>query len=360
LTGCATTETKPTASFKVEIVDAEGLAPLIADIGLSRKNAINDAQKRAVESVVGVYVSADSLVSKAKLVEDYITSKTEGFIQNYKILSEKKDSDFYRVRIKAWVRSEDLSKKISEIDINPQKYVTPSISFWIDEKSDSQPSQTNIAELQLMKMFVDAGFVVSDHKPQEFYKNSTVLLNDNSENLERLKSDIVVIGETSSNFNTDRGLGGLVSYRANLSLKVLMTSTRDIVTTANDAASGIDVNKPASSEKAIQNVARKVGQELPQKVLTYLKDKAFATLVVRNLQDLLETKRLIRSLDSFPTVKDCWVKNYSDKIAVISMDLKRGTLEEIGKMLELNDNFKFKVVNTGKYEMEVEIVSEKK
>jgi len=260
MAGCASSNVKRSQGFKVEVVEAEGVAPLSANLGQARQNAVNDAQKRAVESVVGVYVSAASLVSKAQLLEDNITSQTEGYIQDYKIIKERKDNDFYRVNIKAWVKSDDLSKKISEMDVNPKKYGNPLMSFWINEKVDSQAENENIAELGLMKSFVDAGFVVSDQKPQEYYASQSAVLNDNPDNLQKLKADIVVIGDANSTFNTDQGLGGLVSYRANMSFKILMTATKEIITTKSDVASGIDINKPASAKKALQNVERKNGQ----------------------------------------------------------------------------------------------------
>ena len=117
IAGCASGNINKAQGFKVEVVEAEGIAPLSANLGQARQNAVNDAQKRAVESVVGVYVSAASLVSKAQMLEDNITSQTEGYIQDYKIIKEKKDNDFYRVNIKAWVKRDGLSKKISEMDV---------------------------------------------------------------------------------------------------------------------------------------------------------------------------------------------------------------------------------------------------
>jgi len=99
---------------------------------------------------------------------------------------------------------------------------------------------------------------------------------------------------------------------------------------------------------------------LPDEVLKYLKERAFSSIVIKNVKDIAQVKRIINSIKVFPTVKDCWVKNYSEGIAVVSVDLKRGALDEVSKMLTINDNYNFKIVNSGKYEIEAEIVSEKK
>lgn len=358
--GCiSTVSAKKKKKDKIEVVEAEGLAPLTGKVGQDRKNAVGAAQKRAVELVVGVYVSADSLVSKAMLIEDNITSQTEGFIKKYKILKEKKDEDFYRVKIKAWVKVEDLNTKISNMDLDPEKYGNPSMAFWIDEIIDNESAGTNTVEIELMKPFVDAGFVVSDQKPRDFYKSHSSLLNDDLESLEQLASDIVVLGNAQSVFNTDQGLGGLISYRATVSLKIMMTSTREIITTKNETASGIDITKPAAAKKALESSAGKASKGLSEQVHNYLKERAFPVMVLKNIEGLPQLKRITRSLKTFPTVKDCWTKKYAEGVAQIAFNLKRGTLEEVAKMLEINDNWKFKVLNVGRYELEAEIISEK-
>ena len=64
-----------------------------------------------------------------------------------------------------------------------------------------------------------------------------------------------------------------------------------------------------------------------------------------------------RSVKTFPNVKDCWVKKFSEGSAVLNLDLKKGTLDDVAKMLQLNDNWQFKVVNIGKYDMQVDVTT---
>ena len=70
-----------------EVVEAEGSAPVInGDLAGSKKTSLHEAMKSALGLVIGVYVSQESLVSKAILIEDNITSQTEGYIEKYDVL----------------------------------------------------------------------------------------------------------------------------------------------------------------------------------------------------------------------------------------------------------------------------------
>ncbi len=337
ITGCATTPTtqKPYAKPQTEIVVAEGIAPLSDDLIKSREIAISDAQKRAIELVVGVYVSAENFVSKAKLIEDNITGQTEGYIEKYEILKEWQENPFYKVQIKARVRKEDLSKKIEELNLAPKKQITATLSFWIKEKIDSQASDSSIVEKEIMKIFTDAGFTVSDRKPQEYYKDIQNILDENPENLEsKLKSDIVVIGEASSDFNTDKGLGGFISYRAITSVKAIKNLNKDIITTVQETAGGIDLNKDLAAKAALINAAKKSGEELKEKVIKYLKEHPYNNIILKGKTTINEINTLVRRIRALPSVKDCWLKTFSEDETLLEFIIKRGNIADVAKQIE--------------------------
>ncbi|MEW6556870.1 MAG: hypothetical protein AB1349_05880 [Elusimicrobiota bacterium] len=342
----------------IEVVEAEGVGPIINnDVIKARKTSLADAQKRASELVIGVYISAQSWVSKSELIEDNITTQTEAYIEKYDIIKEWKDENFYRTKIRVHVRKEDLLKKIADLDnqLTPKKYGNPKISFWITERIDNEETMSNTAELELMKSFVDAGFVVSDVKPKEFYANRSSLLNDEAANLKKLKADIVVFGDAASNFNTDKGIGGFVSYRSNISLKILMSATKDIITTINKTASGMDVTNENAAKVSITNVAKKSAKDLPQSVLKYLKERAYATLFIQGVYSIIDLNNLISKIRAYGLVKDSWVRIYANQEAVVSLDLRKGTIGDIVKLLENSDNWNCKVLQIGQYENRVKV-----
>ena len=86
-----------------EVVIAEGFAPYEPDDLLKTKRAsLTDAQRPAVEKVVGVFVTAKTLVEKAVAIENNIMSQTEGWVKTYEILKEGPvEGGLYRTKIKA-------------------------------------------------------------------------------------------------------------------------------------------------------------------------------------------------------------------------------------------------------------------
>jgi len=359
LGGCATTgqTQKPSAKPQkpqVEIVEAEGLAPLSDDLIKSREIAISDAQKRAVELVVGVYVSAENFVSKAKLIEDNITGETEGYIEKYEILKEWKEEPFYKVKIKARVRKDDLTKKIEELNLAPKEQTTATVSFWIKEKIDEQPSESSVVEKEIMQIFTDAGFTVSDRKPQEYYKDIQNILDENPENLEsNLKSDIVVIGDASSNFNTDKGLGGFISYRAIVSLKVIKNLNKDIITTLQETAGGVDLNKELAAKASLINVGRKSGKELKERIIKYFQEHPYSNIVLKGETSINEINTLVRRIRALPTVKDCWLKSFSGNEALLEFIIKRGKISDVAKQIEQIE-IPYKILTVDNYTISME------
>ncbi|MEW6557902.1 MAG: hypothetical protein AB1349_11220 [Elusimicrobiota bacterium] len=335
-TGCASTKPQIKATApNTEVVEAEGMAPIVNNNITGAKNtALHDALKNALGLVIGVYVSQEALVSKAMLIEDNITSQTEGYIEKYDVLKEWREGDFYKTKVKALVRKEDLSAKLKSLELEPKKLGNPVVAFSIDEIIDGHPSNTKYAESELKGKFVDAGFVVS----------------------EATKSDIIVEGKAESSFNTDQGLGGMVSYRATVSIKVKKTGSADIIASPSPATiGGIDVNRPNAAKSSIVNGTKKLAEGLPDVVLKFLKERSTVRLTVSNLPNLNKLNDFTKSVRALLEVRDCWVRDFSNGVASLDLDLKRGAAADVAKRLEQSQTFSIKVTNLGAYNIEAEI-----
>ncbi|MFH1369526.1 MAG: hypothetical protein ABII64_10430 [Elusimicrobiota bacterium] len=338
LSGCASAPKKPVIKAtapNTEVVVAEGMAPIIdGDVNGAKQTALHDALKNALGLVIGVYVSQEALVSKAKLVEDNITSQTEGYIEKYDVIKEWQEGDFYKTKVKALVRKEDLSAKLKTLELEPKKLGNPIVTLVIDDVIDGETSETYYAENELKNAFVEKGFTVS----------------------ESTTTDILVIGKAETNFNSDQNLGGLTSYRAALSLKVIKPGSEDVITTANAVTGGVDSTKDAAAKASIVAASKKIAATLPATVLTYLKERSTMMLTVSNVDDMNTLNSFILAVRALTEVRDCRVRDFTGSIAMIDMDIKRGNSADISKRLEQLSSFKVKVNKTGAYAIEAEIV----
>jgi hypothetical protein len=86
----------------VKTVTAWGETRLTEDPAADRERAIAQAQRNALEQIVGVYVSSSTLVRNFQIVEDNIYTKAAGFLNAYDVIQEKRGKG-HRVRIRAQV-----------------------------------------------------------------------------------------------------------------------------------------------------------------------------------------------------------------------------------------------------------------
>jgi hypothetical protein len=102
LTACA--HDRPRGGPPLQASTAEGWSPVVKDDPAgTRRRALAEAQRSALEAAVGVRVSARTNVSQAVTLEQKITSRTRGVIRSYDVLSEKKEEGFHKIRIRAMV-----------------------------------------------------------------------------------------------------------------------------------------------------------------------------------------------------------------------------------------------------------------
>lgn len=87
--------------------------------GETKEEAVNYALREALQSVTLTKISSETLVINSKLIEDKISSKSEGFISSYKILSEKEQNNYFFVKVLAKINTKELFSviKTEKLDI---------------------------------------------------------------------------------------------------------------------------------------------------------------------------------------------------------------------------------------------------
>jgi hypothetical protein len=335
IAGCASGKPQiRSTSPDTEVVVADGMAPIVNnDLEGAKKTALHDALKNALGLVVGVYVSQEALVSKSILIEDNITSQTEGYIEKYTVQKEWRDGDFYNTRVKALVRKEDLSAKLKALELEPKKLGNPIVNFAVDDLVDGNLAETQNAEAELKNAFTAKGYVVS----------------------ESTACDILVTGRAEASFNTDQGLGGLVSYRAAITLKAVKQGSEDVITSFSQTVGGIDTTRETAAKAAIIAAAKKAAG-LPDTVTRYLKEKSTLLLTLSNVDDYNTLNRFLLSLRAQVEVRDCKVRDFSNNTALIDVDVKKGTTGDVAKRLEQLTSFKVRINGQQAYTISAELL----
>jgi hypothetical protein len=76
---------------------------VVVGVGDSSEDALKDAQRNAVNQVVGVLIDAKIMVENDKLIEDKILTFSNGFVKTSKVISQNKTGPLFKVKIEAVV-----------------------------------------------------------------------------------------------------------------------------------------------------------------------------------------------------------------------------------------------------------------
>ncbi|PIS46726.1 MAG: hypothetical protein COT17_07080 [Elusimicrobia bacterium CG08_land_8_20_14_0_20_51_18] len=319
-------------NYEIEIVEAEGTAPVMnGDLEGAKKSSLSDAMKNALALVIGVYVSGDTLVAKSVLIDDSITSRSEGYIEKYKVLKEYRDGEFYKTKVQAHVRKEDLSAKLRNLETDVERIGNPIVCFKVAEKISGQPSPSAYASNHFISKLREDGFRI----------------NQAPEN-----ADITVKGTVNASFNTREGLAGFISYGSALSLE-LLNQTGEIIGAVNESAGGMGVTEEVAAKESMVNAARKSYDQFKEAIMGYYREKKIISFKAGNVKSINQVNELIKYFRNIPVIKDSVLKNFSGNNAVIDILMRKGNSNEIMPALSRSD--KFSVVRTSPAEIVVEM-----
>ena len=96
----------------ISFAEDEPKSVIVSGTGGTREIALNNAFRHAVEQAVGMMVSSESYVKNLKDIQDKIFLASNGFIEQYKVLTEDHDTAGYAVTISALVRQKQLKTAI--------------------------------------------------------------------------------------------------------------------------------------------------------------------------------------------------------------------------------------------------------
>lgn len=249
-------------------------------VGRNRDEAIKNAERAAVEQVVGNFVDSQTLVENAMLKLDEIYTRAQGFVSGVKILSEGISKGLYKVTARMNVESEPNSALIGQLE-TVMRLNDPRITVIMMRDNLAAGTHDELAESALNDKLLTVGF--------SHVVDADVVANlENARLLERLYNgekglvgvgssygaDYLVLGQTHTNSQNvmlpDYKNGGyktmaMIVANADLTAKIIKLATGEIVGTFSVTAKGNDVIKDNSERNAIRNAAENAALELEKK-----------------------------------------------------------------------------------------------
>jgi hypothetical protein len=319
-------------TIESQTIEAEGVAAISPTKSLdrARDEALEDALRKAVEQGVGVYVNSQTMTENFQVIADNILTKAAGYVRSYKIIEEKKDDQFYRIKIVAEVAMAKLRDDLAAIELYKKLVGYPRIMVIASEKIDGQQSDSVSVQTALEEILVKKNFELIDRTQLERMKERDVALHQEDVKQaaalgERLGAEILVLLDANADFAGEDTIYGMnfFKYRANLTSRIVKVDTASLVDTAQITGLGSDTGKDSAARKALQEAAAKIAPTVIDKILEGWRKEVHAgatrlELVVHNA-DFDSTNKIVAALKEIRTVKSVGEPGLSKGTAIFHL-----------------------------------------
>lgn len=340
-------------------IKAEGLGTFYQnDPARSREEAIEAAQRDAVEQASGILLSTESEMRNFELVSDEVLSRSQGFIRKYDVLKEGRDGLFYRVTINAMV-----SKRAFVADVNEslenlyQRVGRPRVMLVVDEYTGNGGEFSmagpalKVLEKEIRKILLAKGFTFIDARA--LTKGSLVEKANKGTNTTResvldaartTKAEIVMLG--IGRIGSRRKLQQFHAVEASVGLDVIRTDNGQIMASEVIVAKALHINE----DTAAINAFKKAAAELTPKVMSqvtyqWIKERNQGRrieMIVKGASygDLIELRKALSN--TIKGIKKVQQKSYSGGVALLELT-SRESPDRLAESLYLADFGFFKL-----------------
>jgi hypothetical protein len=275
----------PAWAADVEKVEVRGEAAIIdGDKAAARDKAIDDALRKAVEQAVGALVSAETITENYQLLSDRIYSKAEGYVRNYKILSEREDSGVIQVEIRAEVATGAVSSDMQGLETLFKRKGKPKMLLMIAEqnigqadpaywwgKSGPMAIDLRTAEVTLMEILTKKGFTFVDPEVLAGQKsiNLPVALVSDQQGMRVAKSSdaqILVVGQAMAKDIGRTWDTNMRSANATVSVRVINTDNGHVIAQASKSGNAYHLDARSAGQLALKNATVALADDLMDQI----------------------------------------------------------------------------------------------
>jgi DNA-binding cell septation regulator SpoVG len=301
-------------------ITAKGMAANQRNIDIACSRALDEAQRNAVEQATGVMITSTTNVENFQVKMDRILSESKGFINAYKVLSEKKAGTDCEVVIEADVSTGKLRDRMMAVNLIMARKSKPRVMLVFKDA---------VAEAVMAKYLLGHNFKLVDadvsSKNREYDR-----LKDASEArdirglAQHYGAEVIIVGTVSADsksstiYNIEMNKNTVV-----VTGKVINGDTGEIITTASETKSD---NNMKGDYKALT-------EETSSKLISKLVDDVLENWS-KELANTASVKLIVTGLDE-ETLED----------------LKAELGEEIKGLKEVNERF----YAGGKAEFDLEV-----
>lgn len=316
-----------------EVVTAEGRAAISNGEALARDEALQDAYRRAVEKAAGVHIRSTTLMENLQVVEQEIIAKSEGLVESYDIIRERRDGSIYIVEIRATV-SRELRSELENLGFILQEQLgNPRVMLLVKEENVGQETFFSLFGSELRSILAEAGFnLVNPDVAQEIRgrEETRQMLDGNYQAAVAIgqdyDADIVIHGRTFTSFMAERDVGSGTFYTMEAYADVQATTTQDarIIASISESSSQYAPSKEVAGNEALKSIADEVKVDLVRNVIAGINQAGGGrsiTVVAVNVPDFAAAMELEETLRNTRGVERVDFRSFDNQVAQYELNI---------------------------------------
>lgn len=345
---------------KVKTVSTTGVAP--AGLDTSRKEAIQDALRNAVKEGMGTFVTADLMVKNKEIVDEKILSRTEGYVQDYRILNEEETGGLYRVEIEATVKLGELKNELKAIGLLLERKQMPRVMVMVGtrvgnnylffETNDWVSTVKSIVE----EAFLEKKFTLVDYDVTQYKKNIEMASGDVSEIAaiaKHIGAEVLVIGESTRSFDRFANVFGTqyTFYRTEVQLRVVEAGTGRVIFSGAKQGSSSATLEPLNEAaklltgEAIEALLQKWSSDVSNSTTFLLKIKKIS------FSRLMKFEKAVQNIKGMENLRR---RSFAGKEAHMEVDFV-GNTDELAERLMSIPGLRVEIIGLNQQTLDLEI-----
>jgi len=340
-----------------EVIEAEGWSPIdAADAIGTKQRALAEAQKKAVERVVGVFISAKTRVDQAVNVDARILANIKGYIRKYDVVKEKEDGGFHKTTIRALVLYQKIGEDLKLLGLvrpaPPPGNPTVVVRVRAKGKGD-RATLSEAAGQGVRRGLVERGFMVVEEGPSDDRMFRSTESAAALAAVRSARADVVITGEAEAYPIEDARLAGFRSMRARVTLQATKANGQ-LMSHKTQEASGLDPSAEVAEGKAYDTAGAMAGEAMANELSALLKGRVNVTVRLSNVRGLDQAQKFIDDLRNNPGVDSVTLSSYGENTAVLEVMTEDVAGEELAAIILRMKKYDLLAKSVSAYEVEVE------
>ncbi len=366
-------------------IEVIGTATIYKDnVAAARDQAISNSLVSAVDMVVVDLLPREYLIQMFETLNETLYVHTGKFVQGYKVLTESRFGNKYRVIVQVTVSTNNLEEQLSIAGIMVEKKTLPNILFCIAEQNleDLAPQYwwgadftffKSVCESALAETIREKGFPVIYHGglvpnmdiEAENYKlgfDNPYLSNEEAVALGiHWQADVVIVGKAIVQKAPNIMGANRRSFKGTVIARALQTNTGEEIAATTQTAVTVNVDENAGSYDAFSSAGSLAGQELASQIIfawqKEVKKLTTIEIIVEGIGELSNFVMFRKIISEMTGVMGLQTKEMKFDEAAIAVDFQ-GNAKELADALMLNtyETFGINIYEVSQNRLRIELM----